>query len=402
MELMEHQLEAIEKLDSGKILYGGTGAGKTATVLGYYVAKESKQDIIVITTARKRDSLDWIREAAKFAIGEDRDSTFYGTIKVDSWNNIMDYVGITDAFFVFDEQRLVGTGAWVKSFMKIAKDNRWVMLSATPGDTWLDYAPVFIANGFYRNITDFKIKHILYEPYVRFPKIRGFLNVTKLEMLRNDVLVEMPYLKHTKRILNYLEVGYDQELFDVAYKNRWHVYEDRPIKDVAELFRVLRRIVNSDPSRLALVRQFMDIHPRLIVFYNFNYELDILRGLGSEAPVYEYNGHRHDDLPDGNEWVYLCQYVAGAEAWNCTTTDAMILYSLTYSFKNFEQVQGRIDRLDTSYVSLYYYILVSNSITDRAIRKSLGEKKNFNERKFAAELAVDVPPIDEHVEFCQI
>lgn len=402
MELMPHQLEAIEKLSSGKILYGGVGAGKTAAVLGYYVRKESPRDIYVITTAKKRDTLDWESEAVEFRIGTDREATFHGTITVDSWNNIGKYLDVEDAFFVFDEQRLVGHGAWVKSFLKLAKKNHWVLLSATPGDTWLDYAPVFIANGFYKNITEFKLRHVLYVPNVKFPMVRGYLDERKLQILRNDVLVEMPFEKPTQRYLNYMDVGYDVELFEAVYKRRWHPYENRPIKDAAELFRVLRRIVNSHPSRLEFIQELTNVHPRLIIFYNFDYELDILRTLEDTVDVYEWNGHKKDPIPRSEKWVYLVQYVAGAEAWNCTSTEAMVFYSLTYSYKNFEQAQGRIDRLDTLYRSLYYYILVSNSFVDKVIKKSLDRKENFNERRFRMEFDkfgdVDV----EFLKSCQI
>ncbi len=161
---------------------------------------------------------------------------------------------------------------------------------------------------------------------------------------------------------------------------------DRSIKDVAEMFRLIRRVVNSDPSRLEMIRHLMTLHPRLIIFYSYNFELDILRTLCDEIEVGEWNGHQKDGVPESDNWVYLVQYVAGAESWNCISTDAMVLYSLTYSYKNFIQAQGRIDRLNTKFETLYYYILASNSIVDRAIKKSLESKKNFNERKFMAEL----------------
>jgi len=244
---------------------------------------------------------------------------------------------------------------------------------------------VFIANGFYKNITEFKYEHVLYEPFNKYPKIRGYLNERKLEMLRNEVLVEMPFLKDTTRYLNYLDVSYDVELMKRVQKDRWHVYEDRPIKDVAELFRVMRKVAYTDPSRIDQLRYLMGVHPRLVVFYNFNYELEILRRLSNEIEVYEWNGHKKDPLPGGDRWLYLVQYMAGAEGWNCTSTDAMVLYSLTYSYKNFEQAQGRIDRLDTLYTSLYYYVFVSNSIVDKAVKKALSEKKSFNEKKFSRE-----------------
>ncbi len=382
MQLMEHQVEAVEQLANGRILYGNTGSGKTITALAYYEKYESPKDIVVITTAKKRDSLDWEGEAAKFCISTNADFTASGWLLVDSWNKISSYETVKDAFFIFDEQRLVGNGSWVKSFIKIAKNNHWIMLSATPGDNWIDYAPVFIANGWYKNITDFKLQHVVYAPYVKFPKIRYYTGVDKLQRLRNNILVEMPYNKHTDRILNYLDMSYDHDLWDTAVKKRWNPYTERPIKDVGELFRVMRRIVNSDPSRLEMVKKLTTMHPKLIIFYNFNYELEILRTLAPEYTVGEWNGHRKTPIPPTDEWVYLVQYVAGSEAWECTSTDGMCMYSLTYSYKNFMQCQGRIDRINSTYQNFYYYILVSFAPIDLAIRKSLSEKKSFNEREF--------------------
>jgi hypothetical protein len=399
---MEHQEEAVPKLASGKILWGGVGSGKSATVLAYYTQQQSPRDIIVITTAKKRDSGDWEAEAIQFGISTKRGMGLHGTLVVDSWNNIANYLDRKDCFFVFDEQRVVGHGAWVKSFIKIARANKWVLLSGTPGDNWLDYAPVFIANGFYKNITDFKMQHVQYEPFMKFPKIRAFLNTQKLEVIRNDVLVEMPFIRHTERILNYVPVGYNLDHFKRVYRDRWHIYEDRPLKDSAEMFRVLRKVMNTDPSRLVMVQDLMKLHPRLIVWYNFDYELEILRGLRDVIETREWNGHVKDPLPQGDRWIYLVQYISGSEAWNCVTTDAMVFYSQTYSYKNFEQAQGRIDRLDTPYVSLYYYVLYSNSIVDRAIKQALSKKQNFNERKFEAEL-VDVDEFGEAItEGCEI
>lgn len=373
VELMDHQLEALQFLGPGKILYGGVGAGKSAVALRYYEENEVDYALIVITTAKKRDSLEWVGEALKQHIYD---------IHVDSWNNIGHYVDYENCFFIFDEQRLSGSGSWVKSFLKIAKKNRWIMLTATPGDKWIDYAPVFIANGWYKNMTDFKSQHVIYSPYVKFPQILRYVGEAKLEKLRNGILVEMPYINTTERVLNYLDVGYDKELVEKVRKERWNPYTNRPCVDAAEAWRVMRRIVNSDPSRLQLVEELYLTHPRLIVFYNFDYELDILRSLYDWVPVSEWNGHYHEEILDTEHWIYLVQYQSGAEGWNCIQTDAMILYSLTYSYKNFIQCQGRIDRLDTISPRLYYYIFSSSSIVDRAIRKSLDRKESFNERKW--------------------
>jgi len=390
MELMPHQKKAIRELSNGKILHGQVGTGKSATLLGYYIENEAPKDIYVITTAKKRDNHDWINEAAHFAIVPWERSSWAGKITVDSWNNISNYTDVENAFFVFDEQRVVGNGVWVKSFLKIAKKNNWLLLSGTPGDTWLDYIPVFVANGFYKDAYDFKYRHVVYEPYLKFPKIRMYLNETKLEMLRNHILVEMPYVKHTQPVLNWTDVSYDRDLFKRIQVDRWNPYDEKPIKDVSEMYRLMRRAVNSDPSRLEMIETLMKAHKKLIIFYNFNYELEILRLLGGsfyntgEYAVAEWNGHKKEPIPDTDSWIYLVQYVAGAEGWNCIETDAMIFYSLTYSYRNFEQAQGRIDRLNTPFIKLYYYALLTDSFIDRGIKDSLERKEDFNERKFTA------------------
>lgn len=385
IELMPHQEKAVKELKNGSILWGGVGSGKSATAIGYYLQCEAPRDIYIITTAKKRDSLDWESEAIRFGIGRDPVPSIAGVLTVDSWNNIQNYTHIQDAFFIFDEQRVVGTGKWVKAFIKIARKNRWILLSATPGDTWLDYAPIFVANGFYKNITEFKWAHVLYEPYVKFPKVKGYLNEHKLELIRNDILVEMKFVRHTKRYLNWLETDYDKDIFKLITKNRWNPYKEEPVKDVAEMYRLGRRLTAEDPSRLNMVKKLMMCHDRMIIFYNFNYELEMLRTLSDEIDIYEYNGHKKDPLPDEGRCLYLVQYIAGAEGWNCTTVDGMIMYSMTYSYKNFEQAQGRIDRLDTPFTDLYYYVLLTNSFIDVGIKSSLMDKKSFNERKFATE-----------------
>lgn len=382
VNLMPHQVDAVNKLGNGKVLFGGVGTGKSLTALAYYMKKEAPKDIYIITTARKRDELDWLGEAAKFGIGTEVGATLAGVLTVDSWNNIAKYRDVEDAFFIFDEQRLVGTGVWVKTFLLIAKSNNWIMLTATPGDTWLDYAPVFIANGLYRNITQFKREHVVYAPYSKFPKVLRYVGTKTLDRWRNMILVEMPYLRHTKRIMHYVPVLYDDGVFAGVQKNRWHPYEDRPLKDVSEMFRVMRRVVNTDPSRLDALRTIIEENKKVIVFYWFDYELEILRELAEDVTIGEWNGHKKDPVPKTDRWVYLVQYVAGAEAWECVETNCMVFYSLCYSYKNFEQAQGRIDRLNTKFTDLNYYILLSESMIDKAVLKSLQEKRTFNELAF--------------------
>ena len=401
IELYPHQLKAIEEMKNGSVLKGGVGTGKSRTAIAYYFQKEcggnlringegdfsrmaTPKDLYIITTAKKRDQKDWEKECSPFGLSSERDASFDGVkVTVDSWNNIKNYRDIHDAFFIFDEQRLVGSGAWVKSFIKIAKANRWIVLSATPGDTWMDYVPIFVANGFYKNRTEFIRQHVVYNNFSKYPKIDRYIEQGILIKLRKKILVEMPYVRKTVRHIKKILVGYDKDKFEKVFKDRWNIFEERPIRDVAELFIAMRKVVNSDPSRLGAVLGLAEKHKRLIVFYNFNYELDVLRSAGEmlDIPLAEWNGHKHEEIPDSDRWIYLVQYTAGAEGWNCTATDAMIFYSLNYSYKIFEQAQGRIDRLNTTYHDLYYYVLQSDSLIDKAILKALASKRSFNEKE---------------------
>ena len=336
----------------------------------------TKKDLYIITTARKRDTLEWEAECVPFQ--------FTNKIVIDSWNNIKKYVDITDSFFIFDEQRVVGYGAWTKSFLKITKANNWILLSATPGDSWSDYIPVFIANGFYKNKTEFVRRHIIYNRFAKYPKVDHYVECGRLIKLRQNILVNMKYSKPTVSHTQTLIAPYNKDIYKAALANRWDIYLNEPVKDMGKMCLVLRQIVNTDPGRIDLVSKLIKENPRCIIFYNFNYELEILRTLAKDLNITlaEWNGQKHEEIPKTPEWIYLVQYTAGAEGWNCIDTNVIIFYSQNYSYKTMVQASGRIDRLNTPFTDLYYYHIRSNSSIDISIMQALKRKKNFNARAF--------------------
>lgn len=390
IELYDYQKDAIERLDSGCILCGGVGSGKSRTAIAYYFSKEcggklnpyaamtKPKDLYIITTARKRDTKEWEAELIPFLLA--------AKVHIDSWNNIKKYVDVKDAFFIFDEQRVVGYGAWVKAFLKISKSNRWILLSATPGDTWLDYLPVFIANGFYRNKSEFMTRHVVYSRYSKYPKVDKYLDQARLVRFRDKILVKMDYARPTIAHHETISVDYDHELYRTIMAKRWNVYEDIPISNASELCYVARRAINSDESRINAIKILSTEHPKIIVFYNYDYELEILRSIdyGKDIELAEWNGHKHELIPKSNRWVYLVQYTAGAEGWNCIDTDTIVFFSLNYSYKIMVQSAGRIDRMNTPFTDLYYYRLKSSCPLDLAISRALKKKQNFNESRFAS------------------
>ena len=402
LKLRDYQLDALDKMKTGCILNGGVGSGKSLTSLSYYYLKnggnrkfleggsyvkmKNPKDLYIITTARKRDTMEWEGELSQFLMSVHPDcSTYKNKIVVDSWNNIKKYKEVKGAFFIFDEQRVVGSGEWVKSFLKISKLNDWILLSATPGDTWSDYIPVFVANGFYKNKSEFLREHAVYARFSKFPKIEKFISTGKLLRLRRSILIDMDFKRETIQHHKDIYVDYDIETYKYINKERWDIWKEEPIMNAGGLCYALRKVVNTDKSRCDKLLEIFKKHPKMIVFYNFDYELDILKKLnyGKNVIVAEWNGHKHEPTPTGKKWVYLVQYTAGAEGWNCITTDTIVFYSQNYSYKIMHQSAGRIDRLNTPYIDLYYYHLKSRSGIDLAISKALKSKKKFNEKSFA-------------------
>ena len=402
MKLRDYQLEAIQKMKTGCILNGGVGSGKSLTSLSYYYMQnggseifltggkykkmKDPKDLYIITTARKRDTMEWEGELSHFLLSTNPDTSAYkNKVIVDSWNNVKKYKEVKGAFFIFDEQRVVGSGEWVKSFLKIAKTNEWILLSATPGDTWSDYIPVFIANGFYKNKSEFLREHAVFARYSKFPKIEKWMGSGKLNRYRRMILVDMKFQRKTEQHHEDVYVDYDIATYKDVMKSRWDIYKQEPIVNAGGLCYTLRRLVNSDPSRSAKLLDIFKQHPKMIVFYNFDYELDILKNLnyGKNVTVAEWNGHKHEPTPTKGKWVYLVQYTAGAEGWNCISTDTIVFYSQNYSYKIMHQSAGRIDRLNTPFEDLYYYHLKTRSSIDISIARAIKEKKNFNEKGFA-------------------
>ena len=400
--LYDYQIDAVNRMRNGCILNGGVGSGKSRTALAYYYLRndgdpsslcgddyipmgDPPKDLYIITTARKRDTKEWEADMVPFLLSTNPEINLYSNkITVDSWNNIKKYKDITDAFFIFDEDRVTGSGVWANSFLKIAKSNEWIILSATPGDCWMDYLAVFIANGFYKNKTEFLREHVVYSRFSKFPKIDRYLNTGRLIRLRNRILIDMDFHRDTIPHHEDVYVSYDTTAYKDICRTRWNPWDNKPIENASEFCYSLRKIVNSDEARQVALLEIIENHPRAIIFYNFDYELDILKSIhyGDDFEIAEWNGHKHQEIPKGDKWIYLVQYNAGNEGWNCVRTDTIIFYSQNYSYKIMIQAAGRIDRLNTPYKDLYYYHIKSRSGIDLAISKALKNKKQFNERKF--------------------
>lgn len=371
--MLPHQEEAVGKLKVGNILLGGVGSGKTYTSLFFYLKYFKHLPLLIITIPKKRDDGDWEQSTRNLKISD-------SLVTVDSWNNIKKYKDIRKTFIIFDEQKASGYGTWAKTFITIASNNPWILLSATPGDKWEHYAPAFIANGFFKNITEFRERHIEYDNYVSYPKIKKYLNTARLEKMRRFITVPMPVERHTTRHRIIVDCEYDTDIYETVFKKRWNVYEDKPIENSSQMQHTIRKVVNNDATRKWAANWIMQLYHRIIIFYNYDFELGILIDICQETGLNyrQYNGHAHETVDDLDSWVYLVHYTSGAEAWENTECNTMMFYSLNYSWRIMEQCEGRIDRLNTPFKDLEYYYLESNAPIDRDIRRAVKNKKDFN------------------------
>ena len=342
-------------------------------------------DIYISTSPKKRDSGDWEEEMAMFRLGV-VDNYYKNKVVIDSWNNIKKYIDIKGAFFIFDEQRVIGKGVWVHSFLKIAKNNQWILLSATPGDNWTDYVPVFLANGFYKSRYEFEQMHCIfrYIPNAAYKKIDRYVGIPRLMKLRNSILVDIPIERQT--VQHHIDIfhNYDKDGYKLLVQKRWNAEKSKPIENAAELCYCLRKLVNSDLSRVNSLLDILMEKKKVIVFYNYDYELDILMNIPwpKNVEVAQWNGHKHQEIPKSDMWIYLVQYAAGNEAWNCIDTDTIVFYSQNYSYKVMKQASGRIDRLNTKFIDLWYYHFKSKAPIDIGISQAIKSKKKFNEERF--------------------
>ena len=321
VQLFEHQKKALNQLKVGSILRGGTGSGKSITAIAFYffnickgqleenyiLPMQEPRDLYIITTAKKRDSLEWDKELAHFLLSRHEENINGVNVVIDSWNNIEKYTSVVGSFFIFDEQRVVGSGSWVKKFLRITKVNKWILLTATPGDTWMDYIPVFVANGFYKNRTEFIRRHVVYNPFVNFPQVKKILETDRLKKLRDSILVEMEFQNDVNIHDQIIFADFNEEQLRFVSQQRFNIYTNEPIKQASEFYSVSRRIVNTHESRQHFTKEIIRTHGRVIIFYNFDYELDILRELCKEMKIAyaEWNGHKHQDIPvRETDWVY--------------------------------------------------------------------------------------------------
>lgn len=146
-----------------------------------------------------------------------------------------------------------------------------------------------------------------------------------------------------------------------------------------------RQLCNSKDKQQAFIDLINSINDRVVVFYNFDSELDTLKTLVKDRPIAEVNGHTNTEqiYHDNDNCVLFVQYQAGARGLNLQDGNKIIYYSLTLSSDLFEQSKKRIHRIGTKY-PCFYWILQTKDSVEESIYKSLNRQEDYNEELFKA------------------
>lgn len=151
--------------------------------------------------------------------------------------------------------------------------------------------------------------------------------------------------------------------------------------------RMLCGSYNSD--KIAALKDLIEsTEDRLIIFYNFNGELEVLRDLCAsvERPVSIICGNIKDlsSYEKSKDSVTLVQYQAGAMGLNLQKSNKIVYFTPPLSSEFFEQSKKRIHRIGQDRTCFYYYLICSGSIEEK-IYRTLAMRKDYTERLFENE-----------------
>ena len=428
MRLFDYQQQIVdEKYEDSKALFMQMGTGKTFVSMAFF-EKSERAKLLVVCLATKVD--DWNRDLTDELGLDEVVSLNKGTKKnrelmedaqylvisfESSWRLDKELVAWVDddTYIIVDEShKIKNPSSKVGKFMRKlgAKTDYKTILTGTPqSNGYIDYYNQFHFLGYLdMNQTNFKKRYAItqmmqYGAGPIFQEIIGYRNTEELdEMIHNHSVFY-------DRKLDDEELPDEIPVYFPSYPKYRKISNDKvyEFKDgTLEIYDTLgagvmlqRQLASGyiskggntevlDKSKLDWMRDFLEGYDeRVVVFYNYNAELEQLKQLLErlDRPYSEYNGHRKDlrAFQESSEGVVLANYGSASTGINdFVIASTMVMYSLTTSYIDFEQAKKRIDRIGQTKKPLFYFLIMKGTI-DARVYHSLQEGKDFDERMYA-------------------
>lgn len=421
--LFDYQKEAIENYKEKSFNLSDTGVGKTVMALGSFIESKCKK-LLVICLAPKvvdfaedgvlmnvditplnrgsKKNKELLAESDKVAI------SFESVWRIPEFLKWVD----EDTFIIIDEShKVANTSSKVTKYvMKLSKKAKYTYLcTATPisNGKYEQYYPQLKMLGVYNGTKKEYYNMFVDERMTRmggsqFMQITGYRNIDLLENMVNQCSVnykrDKPYLPE-----DYVYKTKKPAMFNKLKKNRMYKTDNGEVIELdnsSKLFNALRCVshgfllgINKQVSKEPFERlqAILETHnnERVVIFYNYNIELEMLKQLLSKLkrPTSEYNGARKDlkEFKGKYNGVVLAHYKSASTGINdFVISNVMVFNSLPLSSIELTQSKGRIDRQGQGKKPMYYFI-----IPDTPVEKKIFEQIT-NGKDFTNEMIEDV------------
>lgn len=388
--LRSYQQDAVEALLNGKhIVVASCGVGKGFISLEW-ARGTKKSNVLVITQASKVKSNDFVEEAKLL------DEKWYNSqssFTVVSWNSLAKWLkehqseNFADYAIIADEiQRIKNYSTGMgKSFLKIASHTKcWAGFTATPGESWIQMMPYFVACGFVKHKTDFTNKFCVTQSFKGYIEIIGYNHEEVLNKWWSGITyfpdtkeMEKQLPSETHKVVHFkAPTGYAKVL-----KTKTRLDTDEFIDTSMAMCHYLRQLCCSK-EKVEWLKEFVEsLDTSCVVFYTYIEEGEKIKEALKGVKIWEINGKKHD-IPTadtiGKHDVVLAQWESGSASLNLQFMNYWVSFSPCYSLTTSCQSRGRIKRIGQTKPMFYYYLKTDHTI-ENDIYKALKEKRDFSE-----------------------
>ena len=245
-------------------------------------------------------------------------------------------------------------------------------------------------------------KRLYWDEFIKFVKIdvggfpikkvTGYKNVDRLKdklrthgaiFMKSDEVFQLP-----KQIENIIKVDNTKE-YKKFNKDRLIKIDDTELVGDTSLTKMLylRQLSSQyNSNKTAALKDLLEsTNDRVIVFYNFDKELEIIQEICNklEKPISMINGHEKNlkNFTECNDCVLLGQYQAAAMGLNLQLSNKIIYFSLPLQSELFMQSKKRIHRIGQEKTCFYWYLITKNSIEEQ-IFETLKQRRDYTNKLF--------------------